>query len=341
MTGESESVKREKSKDLLVSVIIPVYQVSEYVERCLLSVMNQTYQNIECIIVDDCSTDDSIDKCERLIDGYNGPIRFQILYHEVNRGLSAARNTGTDASSGDYLYYLDSDDEITSDCIEKLVSYVIEDDSIQMVQGRYLRKDDEKEELGKSDEKRLLSNNEVREQFLRWRKLNYTVWNKLLKRSFIIDNGLYNKEGIINEALLWTFYLIKHLNNAQLVNDITYYYHIRPNSIQTGLSKKKKGQSYIVIYNEILHNLTPSQEREELEGFQSTFCAELADYLRFVPELKPIIRFYKRQAKQFGCWTVYITISTVAFLSFFCNSTAVLKWLNDLIDKRRHGSQKT
>lgn len=241
--SESESVSEEKSKELLVSVIIPVYQVSDYVERCLLSVISQTFTNIECIIVDDASPDDSIAKCERLLGKYDGPIKFRILHHNVNRGLSAARNTGTDAATGAYLYYLDSDDEIPLNCIEKLISYVIEDDSIEMVQGRYLRNYAGKEELGKSNEKRLLSNDEVRVQFLKWRKLNYSVWNKLLKRSFIIDNGLYNNEGIINEDLLWTFYLIRHLNNAQLVNDITYYYHIRPNSIQTGVSKKKKDRA--------------------------------------------------------------------------------------------------
>ena len=96
----------------MVTIIIPVYQVSAYVERCILSVMDQDYDAIECIIVDDATQDDSIEQCERLIERYNGPILFKILHHQYNRGLSAARNTGTDAASGDYLYYLDSDDEI-------------------------------------------------------------------------------------------------------------------------------------------------------------------------------------------------------------------------------------
>lgn len=94
----------------MVSVIIPVYQVSNYVERCLKSVMSQTYTDIECIIVDDATKDDSIVKCERLIVEYGGPIKFRILHHEYNRGLSAARNTGTKVAEGEYLYYLDGDD---------------------------------------------------------------------------------------------------------------------------------------------------------------------------------------------------------------------------------------
>ena len=78
-----------------VSIIIPVFNVSEYIERCIKSVMNQTYSDIECLIVDDATLDDSIEKCERLIVEYKGPIKFSILHHQKNRGLSAARNTGT------------------------------------------------------------------------------------------------------------------------------------------------------------------------------------------------------------------------------------------------------
>lgn len=91
-----------------ISIIIPVYNVAEYITECLQSVIRQTYQGeIECIIVEDCGTDNSIAVAERLIAEYRGSIEFRILHHERNRGLSAARNTGTDAATGDYIYYLD------------------------------------------------------------------------------------------------------------------------------------------------------------------------------------------------------------------------------------------
>ena len=88
-----------------LSIIIPVYNVEPYIEDCLRSVMRQTYQGaMECLIVDDCGTDDSMAIAERTIATYEGPIVFQVLHHERNRGLSAARNTGTLAAKGDYLY---------------------------------------------------------------------------------------------------------------------------------------------------------------------------------------------------------------------------------------------
>ena len=114
---------------------MPVYNVAPYVERCLLSVMQQTRPAEECFIIDDASTDSSVALCEQLIANYDGPTRFTILHHDHNRGLSAARNTGTDAATGTYIYYVDSDDEMTTDCLEKLAAPVEQDDSIEMVMG--------------------------------------------------------------------------------------------------------------------------------------------------------------------------------------------------------------
>lgn len=122
---------------LTVSIVIPVFAVSDYIERCITSVMSQTYDRIECIIVDDASPDDSITKCEHLISNYEGPIRFTILHHEHNCGLSASRNTSTNAASGEYVFYFDSDDELTPDCIEKMLKPIQNDPTIEMVLGNY------------------------------------------------------------------------------------------------------------------------------------------------------------------------------------------------------------
>ena len=104
-----------------ISIIIPVYNVGPYVEDCLRSVMRQTYTGpMECIIVDDCGTDNSMEIVERLVSEYDGPIDFKVLHHAHNRGVSAARNTGMDAAIGDYLFFVDSDDMLTDDCFEQL-----------------------------------------------------------------------------------------------------------------------------------------------------------------------------------------------------------------------------
>lgn len=120
-----------------ITVVMPVYNVSQYVVRCVQSVINQTYPATECIIVDDASTDDSLVQCQRLISSYKGSTKFSFVLHDSNRGLSAARNTGAYLAKADYIYYVDSDDELTSDCLEKLIAPCICDDSIEMVMGNY------------------------------------------------------------------------------------------------------------------------------------------------------------------------------------------------------------
>ena len=108
-----------------VSIIIPVYNVEPYIEECLLSVSSQTMtEGVECIIVDDCGKDNSMSIAERFIEEYIGKISFSIIHHGSNRGLSAARNTGIKAAKGEYVYFLDSDDTITADCIQRMYAFI-------------------------------------------------------------------------------------------------------------------------------------------------------------------------------------------------------------------------
>ena len=142
--AESLSLLNHDSK---VSIIIihnnSCLWVAAYIERCVTSVIKQTYRNFECVIVDDASQDDSIIRCEQLIETYTGSVKFRVLHHQQNRGLSAARNTGIDAVTGDYLFFLDSDDEISPDCIEKLIGPVLNDATIEMVKGTPLHKSED------------------------------------------------------------------------------------------------------------------------------------------------------------------------------------------------------
>ena len=96
---------------LKISIIIPVYNVSLFIERCLLSVVEQRHEALEVILVDDASPDDSMEKARRFLSGYP-KLDYKIVTHPQNKGLSAARNTGVKHSTGAYLYFLDSDDAL-------------------------------------------------------------------------------------------------------------------------------------------------------------------------------------------------------------------------------------
>ena len=122
-----------------VSVIIPIYNVEQYIEECIASVAAQTYKDFDIIAINDCSTDSSLEILRECIDKYNSPKdRISIIDHERNRGISAARNTGILHSTAEYVYFLDSDDTITPDCLEKLVKASLQHGkSMDMVVGNY------------------------------------------------------------------------------------------------------------------------------------------------------------------------------------------------------------
>ncbi len=257
----------QQKNTITISLIIPVYCVSAYIERCLKSVIKQTYNHFECILVDDASPDDSIVKCEQMIANYDGPIRFRILHHEQNRGLSAARNTGIDAATGDYILFIDSDDIISSDCVEKLLAPILEDDSIEMVVGEHMRfSDDGMLPRPQSwRHKEMLSTHEaVRNLYFdHQRHLPPAAWNKLTSRAFINHHQLRFKEGQIWEDTLWLFFEMKHLSHVYIIPEVTYFYYYRTDSISYGTKKEELDRQWCVVFEDISQNFTPGYESKE------------------------------------------------------------------------------
>lgn len=227
-----------------VSIIIPVYNVEPYVERCLQSVMAQTYKGpLECILVDDCGKDRSMDVAVEYINrnvNDNHNIEFVFLHHERNRGLSAARNTGMTAATGDYLFFLDSDDEISDDCIEKLASPLTEE-RYDLVVGNI-------DTIGNDSLGKLLNLKLNDGEVLKGKMImdayrcnwNMIVPNKLYRTAFIREHGLQFKEGLVHEDELWSFQVACLAQSLKAVNRKTYIYYIRENSITISVNAKQR-----------------------------------------------------------------------------------------------------
>ena len=266
----------EEKRKITVSLIIPVYKVSLYIERCLKSVIKQTYNHFECILVDDASPDDSIAKCEQIITSYEGPIQFRILHHQENRGLSAARNTGIEAATGDYLLFIDSDDLISNDCVEKLTAPILTNERIEMVYGGWMRFSDDKPLTLPQNFKRykrvLTTNEEVRNYFFRHISFIPAAWNKLVSRDFLNRYDLRFREGQLWEDILWTFFVMKHLSYMYSIPDVTYFYYDRPNSISTGTSKEERSRSFGMLCQIFSTNFTPGDEEREAAHYVTGFC---------------------------------------------------------------------
>ena len=307
---------------MTVSIIIPVYNVSAYIEGCLRSVKNQTYKDIECILVDDASPDDSITICEQMIASYQGPVRFSVLHHQQNRGLSAARNTGTAAATGQYIYYLDSDDKLTDDCIEKLIRPVTEDASIDMVMGNYLRCA-EGYKLCSSERLTLTLKEEginsceaIRNRYFGvglWQ----SAWNKLIRREFLIRNQVVFKEGILWEDTLWFFFVMKYLSNLYIIPDVTYHYVKRPQGITTGSVRGRElVRSWSIVYDEIASHFTKGDRRREAKYHWKGFCVRCIDNPDN-KEYRKIAQKYKKVLREEHCLYDLILLNGIVFWSRF------------------------
>lgn len=224
-----------------ISVIIPIYNVEEYIKECLSSITRQTYTgNIECILVDDCGRDKSISVAEQFIAEYEGNVAFKIVHHLHNRGLSAARNTGTEAATGDYIYYLDSDDYISDDCLEVLTEPLKKHD-YDMVVGDFKMFGNPRNIVFLPQETGALMGREaIFSAFYFPRMVFIMACNKLIKHSLFMHYDLIFKEGQLHEDELWTYKTMFALETMYVQQKVTYYYRIHENTITADYSKNLK-----------------------------------------------------------------------------------------------------
>ena len=215
-----------------ISIIIPVYNVEPYITECLQSVIRQTYQGpMECIVVDDCGTDKSMEIVEQLVANYDGPIVFRVFHHEHNRGLSAARNTGVESAEGDYLIFLDSDDYLTDDCLEVLSGPLREKD-YDMVLGDVELSPNPRNIvfLGKETGP-IIGNKDIFLNFYVKPCLYVVAWNKLVKASLFKDFDLSFLLGQLNEDDLWKYKCCLCLESLFVIKRITYQYRVHNDSL--------------------------------------------------------------------------------------------------------------
>lgn len=224
-----------------ISIIVPVYNVEPYIRECFSSIAVQTYKGeMECIFVDDCGQDKSVKILKELIADYHGCISFSIIHHAHNKGLSGARNTGIRHATGDYLYFLDSDDTITPDCIDRLVALVEKYPGVEVVQGSAKSKIDVLCLEGRNLKEYYHNYKWIRQSFLQRYTIPVTAWNKLVKRQFILNNNLYFEEGVIHEDELWNFFLAKHVRKIAFYKKNTYNYRENPNGIVKSIVDQQK-----------------------------------------------------------------------------------------------------
>ncbi|MGI9652416.1 glycosyltransferase [Chryseobacterium sp. RLHN22] len=245
----------------LVSINIPVFKCEKYILRCLESVKNQTYKNLEIILVNDCTPDESMTIIKQFVNE-NPDLTVKVYEHEKNSGLSVVRNTGINASVGEYIYFLDSDDEITEDCIALLVENALKTDAqITISQNQWINTfDSTTKDFGFPTTADKKYYNDRLEIFSVYSNGGFpsSSWNKLIKRDFIVDHEIYFVPGLFAQDELWFFDLLLKADTLSVIDNITYLYYLHGESVIFNRTKKNF-ENFLTI----LEYFTKAYQREK------------------------------------------------------------------------------
>lgn len=218
----------------LISVILPIYNVEKYLEKCLKSVINQTYKNLEIILVDDGSKDNSPQIC----DEYAVKDKRIVVIHKSNGGLSDARNAGIEIAKGKYMTLIDSDDYVEKDYVQFLYQLIKENNAEMSICSHTVLYTNGTRIEKETGEHLVLDPKTTLEKILYDEGIDLSAWAKMYKKE-LFDNVKYPKGRIFEDAAT-TYLLIDECKKIVLGSESKYYYIIRDNSITTkGFSPKK------------------------------------------------------------------------------------------------------
>ena len=271
-----------KDSDKLISIIVPIYNIEIYLSRCVDSIINQCYTNLEIILVDDGSTD----SCGMMCDSYKEQDSRIVVIHKANGGLSSARNAGLDVAQGEYIGFVDGDDYIEPDMYEKLY-YFCSQNELDIVCARFCECIDGKDHLenytgtSKIDLGSRLYCDALLER--NGAKITSSVWDRLYKKEMF--EGIRFPEGKLYEDIVITPTLFLNAGKCGYIDSLVYHYTIRSDSIM-GLGGKNKKE----FSDRILSDFIP-QAKTKIDLLYENKQSEAAEQCRF-SLWQGILKFY-------------------------------------------------
>lgn len=221
-------------KQPLISIIVPFYNVEQYLEPCLESIKKQTYKNIEVVLVNDGSVDKSTDICEKFT---SVDSRFK-LFNKPNGGISDARNFGISKTTGEYISFIDSDDAVTEDYIEYLYNLIVKYNTKLSVTAHTINNNDSKFIFHGFDSERKITQKEALESILLDNGVDLSPWGKIYAKELF--EGIEYPTGFIFEDTATTYKLIYKCDYVACGNESKYFYQIRSKSITTCINFLQK-----------------------------------------------------------------------------------------------------
>lgn len=249
-------------QNICVSVLVPVYNVEQYIERCARSLFEQSYDNIEYVFIDDCTPDNSISILNDVIKEYpNRKKSIRIIKHDINRGLAAARKTATLCAKTEYIFHIDSDDYLELDCIELLCNMAAKTNADMVISDFnlvYLNK-----------KKPIITNIsgssiEVAQKFY-IREYPAFIWGKLIRRKIIIDNSIFAREGLNISEDYVVIPRIAFYSNKIVKVDAVLYNYIKYNENSYTIRFDEKAIKSTIEAFKILSSFFLSKGRDNLD----------------------------------------------------------------------------
>lgn len=245
-------------KNPLISVIVPIYKVEDYLERCVDSIINQSYSNLEIILVDDGSPDN----CPQICDNYAKQDSRVKVVHKVNGGLSDARNAGMEIATGDYISFIDSDDYVHTDMLNILLNVMLKENCEIAQCGTVKFNEGETVALNKIDYKvKVYNNKEALKELVNDGHFVQTVWNKLYRADVALKTPF--RKGKLNEDEFWTYLIFAESKKIAEVSADMYFYLQRSTSIM--------GENYSI------RRLDALEAKAERQDYLQENFPELAD----------------------------------------------------------------
>lgn len=250
------------------SVVVPVYNVEVYLTDCLQSLLTQDFADFEVICINDGSTDHS----REILSEWESKLPQMKVIDRANGGLSAARNTGLAAATGDYVVFVDSDDWVESSILSRLAEETRDEDMLCYA----CRKSDS----GTTDTllpERTDGWSYYNRHALEHREVAFVcVWQRCYRREFLIDNSLYFREGILHEDNEFTPRACLYAKSIKVIPDVLYNYRVRPGSIMTTRGLRSK-ESLITIGNELSELFSNENGIDKTIVYQAfTQCYQMA-----------------------------------------------------------------
>lgn len=269
-------MEKEKIK---VSIIVPAYNIEAYIEDCLQSLISQTLKDIEIIIVNDGSTDSTL----QIIEKYAQTDSRIIVINQQNQGQASARNAGLEIAKGDFIGFVDSDDWIDSDYYEKLYKAVLDNNADMSIASIFKHK--LKYKRYNVIYKKMITAEKIQDKIKLCgdsKKRFFYVWNKLCKASIIKENNIRFPEGRVFEDVSFSMKVVFYSKRIVSVPDVKYHYIERIGStVKSKMTEKKK----------LDHKLAYT----ELQEFAKTHNFRLPEPLNYYTKSRKlgIFRFYQ------------------------------------------------